>query len=104
MGVRENKVEKYLDEKIKALGGITRKWVSPGRDGVPDRIVIVRGIVVFVEVKTADGDVSPSQDREIRRLAESGARVTVVRGHDGVDKFIHRLNALVLTEALCSTW
>ncbi len=39
MGVIENKVEKYLDDGVKQLGGITRKWGSPGVDGVPDRIV-----------------------------------------------------------------
>ena len=51
MGVRENKVEKYLDAEVNRLGGITRKWVSPGRDGVPDRIIILNGHICFVEVK-----------------------------------------------------
>ena len=89
MGVRENKVEKYLDDEVKKLGGITRKWVSPGRDGVPDRIVIVAGVVTFVEVKTTgDGKLSTVQEREHRRLRDSGARVTTVHGHAGVDAFL----------------
>lgn len=93
MGVRENKVERYLNSEIEKLGGITRKWVSPGRDGVPDRICFLRGKVVFVEVKTDDGKLSPVQEREHRRLIEVGARVRVVYGEDDVDLLIEILNA-----------
>lgn len=88
MGVRENKVEKYLDTKITMNGGITRKWVSPGRDGVPDRIVIIGGLVFFVEVKTEDGKLSVAQVREHNRLKEHGAHVYTVYGDRGVDDFI----------------
>ena len=88
MGARENKVEKHLDDEVKKLGGITRKWVSPGRDGVPDRIVIINGDVMFVEVKTVDGKVTPVQRREHERLTEAGGRVFTVYGETGVDCFL----------------
>lgn len=87
MGIRENKVEKYLDSEVKKLGGITRKWVSPGRDGVPDRIVILSG-VVFVEVKTLEGKLTPVQEREHQRLKDAGAIVFTVYGNEGVDLFL----------------
>lgn len=93
MGVRENKVERYLDKQVKLLGGDTRKWVSPGRDGVPDRIVILNGRVVFVEVKTTDGVTSEAQKREHARLRDKGARVTTVKGNSGVDGFVSDLKA-----------
>lgn len=86
MGVRENKVETYFKDRIKALGGITRKWVSPGVDGVPDQIVIIKGNIFFVEVKTSDGKLSPEQIREHKRLRDNGATVCTVYGHIGVDK------------------
>jgi hypothetical protein len=88
MGVRENKVEKYLDEQVKKLSGLTRKWVSPMHSGVPDRIVIVNGVVWFVEVKVTDGSLSPEQIREHPRLIAVGANVTTVYGRSGVDKFM----------------
>lgn len=88
MGVRENKVERYLNKKVEEMGGITRKWSSPGRDGVPDRIVITQGVVVFVEVKTTDGVLSPAQEREHARLRKAGAHVTTVYGNAGVDRYI----------------
>lgn len=89
MGVREAKVEKYLDQQIKRIGGITRKFVSPGRDGVPDRIVIHRGKVYFVELKTVDGRLSKNQNREHKYLRDNGANVMTVYGVDGVDMFVH---------------
>ena len=91
MGVRENKVEKYLDAEVKKLGGLTRKWVSPGRDGVPDRIVILHGLVVFVEVKTVDGRLSVAQAREHAKLVAAGAEALPVFGNDDVDIFIGNL-------------
>jgi hypothetical protein len=88
MGTRENKVEKYLADQVKKRGGITRKWVSPGYDGVPDRIVIIDGNVMFVEVKTVDGKLTPIQVREHDRLTAVGAKVFTVYGEKGVDSFL----------------
>ena len=88
MGARENKVETYLDEQVELRGGITRKWVSPGRVGAPDRIIIIAGVVWFVEVKTVNGILSKPQKREHGRLKDAGANVTTVYGTKGVDKFV----------------
>ena len=87
MGTRENKVETYFKDQVKSIGGISRKWVSPGVDGVPDQIVIIKGAVFFVEVKTSDGKLSIAQHREHKRLRKAGATVCTVYGHVGVDKF-----------------
>lgn len=88
MGARENKVETYLDDCVTKLGGITRKWVSPGYDGVPDRIVILKGAVWFVEVKVTGGIYGPGQEREHARLRTAGMNVCTVYGRSGVDEFM----------------
>jgi len=88
MGVRENKVEKYLDDQVKLIGGITRKWVSPGHDGVPDRIVFIDGRVYFIEVKTVDGKLSSAQKREHDRLTDHYDEVHTVYGEFGVDELV----------------
>ena len=87
MGVRENKVEKYLHSEIEKMGGTTRKWVSPGQDGVPDRITFMDGRTTLVEVKTVDGELSVAQIREHARLRAHGITVTTVYGKGGVDLF-----------------
>lgn len=95
MGTRENKIETYLDDEVKRVfGGVTRKWVSPGQDGVPDRILFIPlSPAIFVEVKTTDGRLSGSQIREHERLRETGtiSIFTTVHGHKGVDTLIKNL-------------
>ena len=49
--MREKNIEKYLGEKVREVGGLYWKFVSPGVNGVPDRIIILNGVVAFVELK-----------------------------------------------------
>jgi hypothetical protein len=95
MGARENSVESHLDNEIKKIGGITRKWSKSNVNGVPDRIVIIEGLVYFVELKTVDGRLSSSQDREIKRLMAHGANVYCMYGHSDVDVFIRMVKKLL---------
>lgn len=92
MGTRENKVERYLKQRVEEHGGISRKWVSPGHDGVPDQLVwMLGGLCIdtwLVEVKTEDGKYRKSQVREHFRLRNAGLNVRTVFGERGVDRFI----------------
>ena len=55
--MREKQVEQKLVRAVKSRGGICPKFVSPGFDGMPDRIVLLPGRHFgFVEVK-APGEV-----------------------------------------------
>ncbi|MCH4095427.1 MAG: VRR-NUC domain-containing protein [Acidaminococcus provencensis] len=50
--MREKQIEAKLTQAAKMLGGIAPKFVSPGCDGMPDRIVLLPGgHMAFVEVK-----------------------------------------------------
>ena len=82
--MREKEVERKLVTAVKNMGGIAPKWVSPGFDGMPDRIVLLpHGKLAFVEVK-APGEkpraLQLSRHRLLRRL---GFRVAVL---DNIDK------------------
>lgn len=86
--MRESEIEKILTSEVKKLGGRAYKWVSPGNDGVPDRIVIFRNREpVFVELKSETGRLSSLQEVQIRRLAELGQQVEVVKGISGLTDF-----------------
>ena len=64
----EKVTEAYLRDRVKAIGGRSYKWVSPGCSRVPDRIVILPGgRVVFVELKS-EGKTSTGQQK--KRQAE----------------------------------
>ena len=71
--MRERDIEKILVEGVRKLGGKAFKFVSPGNDGVPDRIIIMPGgRVYFVELKTEVGRLSGRQKIQIRALTRLG--------------------------------
>lgn len=85
----EKDIERKLVSEIKKLGGRAYKWVSPGNDGVPDRIVILPGMhPVFVELKTESGKLSALQRTQIRRLLDMGQDVRVLKGIREVEQFL----------------
>ena len=50
--MKEKIIEKKIGKTVKEAGGIASKFISPGFDGMPDRIVLLPGGVMgFVEVK-----------------------------------------------------
>lgn len=78
MGKPENEIESYLVERAEKLGAFVRKlqWVS--RRGAPDRMIIYRGRVIFVECKAPGEDLDPHQDREMKRMMQHSAEVYTV--------------------------
>jgi len=86
--MRESEIEKILTNEVRRLGGRAYKWVSPGNDGVPDRIVIFPGKPpVFTELKTDTGKLSALQSVQINRLADLGQAVYVIFGINGLSQF-----------------
>lgn len=85
----EKDIEKILVAEVRKLGGRAYKWVSPGNDGVPDRIVILPGMrPVFVELKAESGKLSALQKVQIKRLQDMGQDVRVLRGIREVEQFL----------------
>ncbi len=89
---RERDVEKWLCNQVKKLGGHAYKFVSPGCDGVPDRIIILPGgRVYFVELKTDKGQPSLIQEWQMRFLSDLGCDVRLIRGMDEARVFIEEV-------------
>jgi len=84
----EREIEKVLVAEVKKLGGRAYKWVSPGNDGVPDRIVIFPDKApIFMELKTSTEKLSALQKVQCKRLIDLGQRVEVIYGIDGLSQF-----------------
>lgn len=50
--MREKIIEQQLVQAVKHKSGICPKFVSPGYDGMPDRLVLLpHGCIAFVELK-----------------------------------------------------
>lgn len=93
--MREKDIEKILVSEVRKLGGRAYKWVSPGNDGVPDRIVFLPGRPpVFVELKTETGKLSALQEVQITRLRELGQDVRVLKGIQEVRDFLAESEAV----------
>ena len=72
----ERDIEQKLVKAVKAKGGLAPKFVSPGFDGVPDRIVLLpRGRIAFVELKAKGRKMRPLQVRRKRQLESLGFSV-----------------------------
>lgn len=74
--MRESKIEEKLRIEAKKRGGWAVKFVSPGLDGVPDRLVLFPGgRVAFVEVKAPGKKMRSLQERRRKQLEALGFRV-----------------------------
>ena len=87
--MRERDVERYLRERVKQLGGRAYKFVSPGNNGVPDRIVMLPGgKLFFVELKAPGKETTALQDAQIDRISKLGQYVFVVDSKEKVDNIL----------------
>lgn len=69
-------------------GGLCLKFVSPGKRGVPDRIVLFPGgVVAFVEFKRPGGRFSELQKQVAAEFASVDARVHAVRSLEDAAEF-----------------
>lgn len=93
--MREKVVEKYLREEIEKLGGTCEKFVSPGKRGVPDRIITMPGgVIEFVELKAPKKPtLRAAQARDHARRRAMGCTVTVIRTKTQVDEYVAELYA-----------
>ncbi len=77
--MREKQIEQRLVKAVKAQNGLCPKLVSPGTDGMPDRMVLFpQGRVCFVEVKAPGMKPRPLQVRRHGELRRLGFKVFVL--------------------------
>ena len=75
----EKTLERKLVEVVKAMGGISPKFVSPGFDGMPDRLVLLPGgRLAFVELKAMGCKPRPLQISRHGMLRRLGFKVYVL--------------------------
>ena len=77
--MREKAIELQLARAVKSIGGMCPKFVSPGTDGMPDRMVLLPGCRIgFVEVKAPGKEPRPLQVKRHRQLKALGFPVFVL--------------------------
>lgn len=101
--MREATIEKYLVEQVKAVGGEVRKVKWIGRNGAPDRVVMLPALpstydknfichwtaqTLWVELKAPGKTAEPHQLREHKRMQAVGQTVVVIDSLECVDELL----------------
>ncbi len=91
--MREKTLETRLKKAVEAAGGLCWKLTCPGTAGVPDRICLLGGRVVFVEVKAPGNAPRPLQVRRMNQLAAQGFACLVLDSPQGIEGVLDALHA-----------
>ena len=88
--------EKYIESKfVKAVqnsGGIAPKFVSPGFDGMPDRLVLMpNGRCGFVEVKAPGKKPRKLQIARHEMLRRLGFKIYTLDDPEQIGEIIHEI-------------
>jgi hypothetical protein len=90
--MEEKKIERRLVRMTSQMGGMALKFVSPGCDGVPDRLVLLPGGKVgFVELKAPGKKPRPLQVRRISQIRRLGFLVFVVDGTEQITEVLRKI-------------
>ena len=90
--MREKDIEQKIVSAVKRRGGICPKWVSPGFDGVPDRIAIFpMAKICFIEVKAPGKKPRPLQKARHKQLRHFGFRVYVIDSEEQIDAMLEEM-------------
>lgn len=103
--MRESQIEAHLVKRVKELGGEVRKVQWTGRNGAPDRLVMLPPVknetwsepgrpvwnsphTCWVELKAPGEKAKPHQLREHDRMRAMGQRVVVIDSIEGVEELL----------------
>jgi hypothetical protein len=92
--MREKLIEQKLIKAVKDIDGIALKIVSPGFDGMPDRLILLPNKkVAFVEVKAPGKSLRPLQEKRKRQLEALGFLVFCLDHIDQIGGILHEIQA-----------
>ena len=93
MSVKEKAIESRLTRAITISGGKCYKLESNYCRGMPDRMVLFKGRVWFIELKTRNGKISASQEKRHKDFKQCGIDVIIIRSKEEVDAFVKRISS-----------
>ena len=92
--MREKQIEQKLVRAVRQRGGIAPKFVSPGLDGVPDRLILMPGgHMAFAELKAPGGKPRPLQQHRIGQLRQLGFRVYIIDNTEQIGGVLNEISA-----------
>ena len=90
----EKTIERKLVQAVKMMGGMAPKFVSPGLDGVPDRIILLPSCkAAFVELKADGKELRPLQKRRKKQFEALGFKVYRVNSEEQIGGVLHEIQS-----------
>ena len=90
--MRERQIEQALVAAVRKRHGLCPKWVSPGWDGVPDRIILLPGGRIGVAELKAPGRMPRAlQLHRKAQLEQLGFRVYVIDSREQIGGVLDEL-------------
>jgi len=94
--VKESSIEGYLHQRVVEMGGTSRKFVSPGTNGVADRLCFFKpGQTFFVELKAPGKKEDPDQVTERRKMEGLGFICFCCDSYASVDFCLARIRGIL---------
>lgn len=92
--MREKAIEALLVKKTKAKGGLALKFICPGLNGVPDRLVLLpRGKFAFIELKAPGEKMRPLQVKRKRQLESLGFLVYCIDSAEQIGVILNEIQS-----------
>lgn len=92
--MREKETEAKLVKAVRKLGGLAPKFISPGLDGVPDRLILLPGgKIAFIELKAENRKMRPLQVKRKRQLEALGFLVYCIDRPEQIGGILNEIQA-----------
>ena len=90
--MNEKDIERKLKMAVKNKGGLAPKFVSPGLDGMPDRLILLpKGKIAFVELKAPGKEMRELQKHRKRQLEKLGFLVFCIDSPEQIEVILNEL-------------
>jgi hypothetical protein len=87
----EKAIEDYLKKRVREIGGKCIKMLPTFESGIPDRQILYKGRVVFVELKKEGKEARPLQVVYMQELNKQGFETRVIDTKEQIDQLIKAL-------------
>lgn len=88
---KESDIETYLRKQSEKKGFMCMKFISPGTNGVPDRILIGHGQTIFIETKAPGKKQRILQEKISECMIRHGAKIFVIDTKEKADRLLQKL-------------
>lgn len=88
-GKAKVKIRQWIKDNMPGSWRVSPKGGIFGKTGCPDDIICWRGVFIAIEIKSLEGNPTPSQVNELNLIRQAGGVAAIVRGYD-----VQRLQAI----------